>query len=105
MIISREGVDEYVKKRFLGNNKVESRGFKIQVRNNKSQPIHLILHDQVPVSVRSEITVDIDELSGADHNQETGILQWTLDMKPREQKELTFGYEVKYPKSEKVILE
>lgn len=103
--ISRERVDEYMKKRFLGANREETRGLRIQVRNNKSQPIHMILRDQVPVSVRSEITVDVPEISGASWNKDTGQLQWTFDLPPREQKELVFRYEVKYPKNEKVILE
>jgi len=105
VIIERERVDEYTKKRFIGNNKVDTRGIRIRVRNNKSQPVELLLKDQIPVSVRSEITVDIPETSGADLDKDTGIMEWNLNLQPQQQTELIFRYEVKYPKNEKVILE
>jgi hypothetical protein len=105
VIIERERVDEFTEKRFIGNNKVDTRGIRIRVRNNKSQPVELTLKDQIPVSVRSDISVDVTEKSGADLDENSGILQWKLNLQPQQQKEFIFRYEVKYPRNEKVILE
>lgn len=105
IVIGREKVDEFSKRRTVGANKVETRGFKLLVRNKKSQPIKLILHDQIPVASISDITVTADELSGGKLDEQTGEITWELELKPNEQKDLNLSYEVKYPKREKVILE
>ncbi|MCB0497417.1 MAG: mucoidy inhibitor MuiA family protein [Cyclobacteriaceae bacterium] len=105
IVIGREKVDEFSKRKTVGTNKVETRGFKLVVRNKKSQPIKLILHDQIPVASISDITVTPEELSGGKLDAQTGEITWDLELKPQEQKELILRYEVKYPKREKVILE
>ena len=65
----------------------------------------MIVYDQVPVSVRNEITVSPVTLSGGVLDDQTGKITWNLDLKSQEQKDLKFQYEVKYPKNQRVILE
>lgn len=105
VVIERKKVDDFTQKRFLGSNQVESRGYKITVRNRKSQPVTINVSDQLPVSRNSDIEVTATELSGGKRNTQTGEVSWELDIPAGEQQELTFGYEVKYPKKERVILE
>ena len=105
IVIGREKIDEFSTRRTIGSNKIESRGFKIIVRNKKSQPIKLILFDQIPIAAISDITVSAENLSNGKLNEKTGEIRWKLHLKPLEQKELNLSYEVKYPKDEKVILE
>ncbi len=105
VIVSRKKVDTYSQKKFIGTNKIETRGFDISVRNNKSKSIDLTIKDQIPVSTRSEITVNALETGGADFDKTTGILTWLLKLNPQEQKDLKFQYEVRYPKNQRVILE
>ena len=105
VIIQREKVDEFTKRRSIGSNKIESRGFKISIRNNKSESINLSLIDQIPVSTRSEIQVDLEESNNAILEKDTGELKWIIELAPKESKELQFQYEVKFPKDERVILE
>jgi hypothetical protein len=49
--------------------------------------------------------VEAKELSGGTLNPQTGLIEWEVKLQPGEQKALKFGYEVKYPKREKVILD
>ncbi len=105
IVVGREKNQQFSKKRTIGTNIVETRGFKIVVRNKKSQPIKLTLFDQIPVSVVSDISVNANELSRGQLDAQTGKVTWELTVSPQEQKELNLEYEVKYPRRERVILE
>lgn len=105
IVIGREKIDQFTKRRTIGANRVETRSFKITVRNKKSQAIKLTLFDQLPVSVNSNITVNPLTISNGEHDQQTGEVKWELDLKAQQNTELEMGYEVKYPKNQRVYLE
>lgn len=105
IVIEREKVEEFSKKRTLGANKIETRGIKIAVRNNKKSAVNLFISDQLPVSVVSDITVTPGNLYGGQYETSTGLLKWQLNLAPAEQRQWQFDYEVKYPKRENVVLD
>ncbi|MEO7992623.1 MAG: DUF4139 domain-containing protein [Chryseolinea sp.] len=105
IVIARTKADQFNRRRAIGSNQTETRGFKIVVKNKKSQPIKLTLFDQLPVAVNSDINVNPLELSGALLDSKTGKLTWQQILDPQQQKELVLQYEVKYPKKESVVLE
>jgi hypothetical protein len=104
-LVKREKRKDYTSKKVIGTNKTEIYSFLITIRNNKSNPIKIIVNDQVPVSSNSSITVEPVELSGGKLNSETGAVKWDLEIKPQEKRELVLTYSVKYPKNQNVILE
>ncbi|XOV93368.1 MAG: DUF4139 domain-containing protein [Bacteroidota bacterium] len=103
--IERTKIDLYSKSNFIGSNKVETRGFKLSIRNPKSTAITITILDQIPVSTRGEITVTPQEVSGGKLDATTGEITWELTIPAGGKKELEMRYEVKYPKKERVILE
>lgn len=105
IIIGREKVDEFAKRKTLGSNKVDTRVYKLLVRNKKSVPINITVVDQVPVSTNSDIEVDIIEVSNGKLSERSGEVTWSFEVAAQQQSTLELGYEVKYPKSEKVILD
>lgn len=105
IVMQREKVDQFSKKRTIGANITESRGYEITLKNNKSQPVTLQVKDQIPVSVNSNITVTSGELSGGVLDPLTGIVTWEITLPPGAQQKLALQYEVKYPKSERIILD
>jgi hypothetical protein len=105
ILMQREKVDQYSKKRSVGSNITESRGYEISLKNNKSQAVTLQLKDQIPISVNSNITVTTGELSGGTLDPLTGIVTWEITLPPGGQQKLSLRYEVKYPKSERIILD
>ncbi len=105
IVVEREKIEQFSRTRSIGSNTVETRDFKITVRNKKSQPIQLTLFDQIPVSVINDITVSATELSNGQLAPETGKISWELTINSQQQKDITLQYEVKYPKKEKVILD
>jgi len=105
IVMQREKVDQYSKKRSVGSNITESRGYEISLKNNKSQAVTLQLKDQIPVSINSNITVTTGELSGGTLDPLTGIVTWEITLAPGGQQKLSLRYEVKYPKLERIILD
>jgi len=105
IVISREKNEQFSKRKVLSSNILETTGFKIVVRNKKSQPIKLTLFDQIPVSVVNDITVTVLQLSKGKLDEKTGRVAWELTLDAQQQKELNLQYDVKYPKWESIILE
>jgi hypothetical protein len=105
IVIGREKVEEFSERKTIGTNKIETREFKIVARNKKSQAIKLTLFDQIPVAAINDISITPTALSKGKLNEKTGEVLWEIELEPQEQIALKLGYEVKYPKREKVILE
>jgi hypothetical protein len=105
IVMQREKVDQFSKKRTIGANVTENRGYEITLKNNKSQAVTLQIKDQIPVSVNSNIEVTPGELSGGLLDPLTGIVTWEITLPPGAQQKLALQYEVKYPKSERIILD
>ncbi len=103
--VKREKIKDYSVKRSLGKNKEETLAWKTTVKNNKNQEIKMMLIDQVPVSARNEIEVNILNQSGAKYNSERGEIKWEFQLQPSLKKELELKYTVKYPKLRQLVIE
>lgn len=103
--VTRDKVKDFNTKKFLGSKKEDTRAWKITIRNNKSQPIDMVILDQMPVSTTPEIEVNAEEVSGASRNEETGEVKWKLKLKPADKKEIELRYKVKYPKDRNLTIE
>ena len=103
--IERTKESDYSARRAIGSNQTQSMGWKLAVRNTRTEPVTLILTDQLPVSRNSSITVTEEELSGGTLDKETGTVTWRLELKPGEQRELKLRYAVKYPKGRSLNIE
>jgi hypothetical protein len=105
IVVGREKNEQYCKTRSIGSNVSETRGFRILIRNKKSQPIKITIFDQIPVSLISDISVSAEELSGGKLDEKKGKVSWELNIDPQQQKDLLLYYEVRYPKRERIYLE
>jgi uncharacterized protein (TIGR02231 family) len=81
------------------DNKIEQHAYEIIVRNNKKQAVEISVKDQYPISRVKEVEVNVGDTDGASTDPETGILTWSLKLKPGESKKIKFGYQIKYPKN------
>lgn len=92
-------------KAVIGSKRTLSVGWDVTVRNTKVVPVELEIHDQYPLSPRSEIEVKLEEKGGAEVNEGSGMLSWKLTLAPKETKKVGFAYSVKYPKDMPVVVE
>lgn len=98
--IKREKVADKSGTKFLSARKEQTFTYDITVRNNKKEPVELLLKDQYPLSTNKEIEVELLQNDSAKINAETGILTWQLQLKPNETKKFRISYKVKYPKDQ-----
>jgi uncharacterized protein (TIGR02231 family) len=105
ILVKREKRQDFTSRKVLGSNKTESYSFLITVRNNKVNPVKIIVNDQIPISSNSGIEVNAIELSGGKHDSQTGVIKWDLEIKPQETRQLILTYSVKYPKDKTIILD
>lgn len=92
--VNREKVKDFTTKQFIGNKKEETRSWLTTVKNNKNQPVSMIILDQAPVSTLEEIEVQIQELSAGKQDKETGKVKWEFSLEPSAKKEYTLKHKV-----------
>jgi len=103
--IQRTKMKEFTQRQFLGGNNVENVAYEIKVRNNKQQPIHIVIKDQFPISAESDIQVNGSTTPTGKIDGDTQIITWELDIPSDAEQKLELKYTVKYPKDKIVVLE
>jgi hypothetical protein len=92
-------------KHISGNYMKEQVGITIDVKNNKQTNVHVIVEDQVPISDRKSMSLELLNISNAEYNEKTGMLTWKLIIPAETKESLLISYEAKYPKYARLGLE
>ncbi|MCP9761638.1 DUF4139 domain-containing protein [Lacihabitans soyangensis] len=98
----REEIENFKARKTIGSNVRESFGYKISVRNTKSETVKVVLEDQVPVSQDSDIEVDVEDIQGGTVEANTGKITWVFEVPASQSKEVLLKYTVKYPKDKRI---
>ena len=102
IIVERKLLEEFSDKKVVGGNRKDSYMYEIKLKNNHTIPVSINLLDQIPISQDSEISVSIDEISGAQIKEETGILKWLIRLEPGGTNSVRLGFTIKYDKERKI---
>lgn len=86
----------------LGNKQERTYQYVLEVKNNRQQAVQLVVEDQIPITANKEIEITDLQLAGAIHDQEKGLLRWTLELAPNQSRNLRYGFVVKYPANKTV---
>lgn len=105
IVIKRKKLKDFMFKRFLGGNKIESRAFDIYVRNNKKDAIKIVIEDQFPISTNKDMEIFDMEYDGAMRDKKTEILKWEFELPGKQERTLRMKYSVKFPKKKSLFLE
>jgi len=81
-----------------GNKVKETIAYSILVKNNKQVPVNLVVEDQIPITRRKDISIELLEQGEAKLNSQIGQLLWDINLTPGETKNIQFSYLAKYPK-------
>jgi uncharacterized protein (TIGR02231 family) len=100
--IQRNLLKDFSSKSFSGGSKKELNTWEISIRNTRKEPITIVVEDQIPVSTDKEIEIALLNNGGAEYDETTGKLKWTVTLDGEKSNTLKFSFEVKYPK-EKII--
>ena len=103
--VERTKRGDYTQRKALGQYREETISWGITLRNNRAEGARVILYDQIPVSLRSEIEVTADNISGGKLDAETGIITWDVNLAAGKQRDIVLQYKVRYPKNKRLVVE
>ena len=103
----RISVARTVKKRHdaeskLRGTKTRELVYETKITSSRTEPVTILVKDQVPISQDKNIHVDINELSGGTRKEDTGEVVWTLQAAPDEVITKTLAYTVTWPKDKTI---
>lgn len=102
IIVERKKSKEFSSTSLFGSSKILTNGFEITVRNNKKEPIELMIEDQIPVSTDKEIEVKLTSNPNNARIDQDGKLTWIIKLEPNKSETVSFGFEVKHPKNKMI---
>jgi uncharacterized protein (TIGR02231 family) len=104
IIVKRTFMKKEYKEKIIGDDVEKTSMYEIEVLNNKSKTIELIVQDQIPVSRKESIEIVAEELSKGKLNESTGIIEWRLKIKSKDKEKLELKYTVKHSKKEALVV-
>lgn len=105
VVVKRILMKEFSQKKFLGNNKTDTRQYELLVRNNKLLPITITIEDQFPISTSKEIEVENKQAPDAKVDEATQKISWQYIVEPKKEVKTIMKYSVKYPKEKRLQLD
>ncbi|TBV26587.1 energy transducer TonB [Meridianimaribacter sp. CL38] len=100
--IKRSQNKDFKKNAFIGSNKIITKNYDIELKNNKPTSIDIVVLDRIPISQNKDIKVDDIETGTSSYDEDKGIMEWKLKLSSNESKKLNFGYTLKYPKYKRI---
>ncbi|MEX1191933.1 MAG: DUF4139 domain-containing protein [Brumimicrobium sp.] len=104
IIVKRTFMKKKYKEKIIGNDVEKTSAYQIEILNNKSKSIELIVQDQLPVSRKDGIEVNAEEISKGQLKETTGIIEWKLNINSKKKEILDLKYTVKHNKNEPLVL-
>lgn len=105
VVVKREKEKEMSKNKLVGDNEVKTIKWNIEIKNQKSQQINLIIEDQFPLTNDAKIKIDKDDVNKARIDETTGFITWQIKLGASKIEKLAFKYKVTYPKGNEVYLD
>jgi uncharacterized protein (TIGR02231 family) len=103
IVVKREKLKDLSGSKLFGGNKERSLSYDISIKNGKKEAISILLYDQIPLTMQKDIEVKVEELSGGEHNTETGEVKWKLQIPAGETAKKRLSFKVKYPKDKQIL--
>ncbi len=99
VLVTRTKIKEYSSKKLIGSSTKETFAYEMVIKNNRKAPVTIDLQDQLPISTKSDITVEPIETTKGEYDSKTGKLNWTYTVQPGEVKKVILSFSVKYPRN------
>ncbi len=102
IVVKRTLLKNQSKERIIQDKKERSFAYNIEVRNLKSSEIELIIQDQIPLTTNPEITIEKSNLGKGTIDEKTGLIEWNLKLKAKDNQTFDYDFKVRHPK-DKVV--
>ena len=100
----RKKLKEKDKEQVIGDNKVKTLAYEINIKNTHAYNVDLVIEDQTPVSMLNDVKVEILDKGKADLNTFNGFLTWRIKLKAAGSEKISFGYAIKYDKDKNLSM-
>lgn len=101
--VTRELIRNQSGTKLLSGKKEQNYQYEIAIKNNKNEPVHLIVEDQFPISSDKSIEIVLTQTDQAEVDREKGKLRWGKDIAPGKKTSLRFGYRIRSDKDKKIM--
>ncbi len=98
IVVKRTLLKNQSKERIIQDKKERSFAYNMEVRNLKSSEIELIIQDQIPLTTNPEITIEKSNLGKGSIDEKTGLIEWQLKLKAKENQTFDYDFKVRHPK-------
>jgi hypothetical protein len=102
IVVKRTLLKKDCKEKIIGDKKERTFAYQIEVLNLKSSAIELVIQDQLPITQNADITIEATELSRGKHDDVSGLIEWTINLKGKESKNFDFNFKIKHAKDKNV---
>ncbi|MGL4239904.1 MAG: mucoidy inhibitor MuiA family protein [Beijerinckiaceae bacterium] len=94
---------------WVQGNRTDLREFRTVVKSLHDRPMRISILDQTPFAENSAITVEalpnMTQPTERNPQDKRGVLVWTYDYKPGEEKEIRHGFRMRWPGDRELVLE
>ncbi|MCB1539830.1 MAG: mucoidy inhibitor MuiA family protein [Rhodoblastus sp.] len=94
---------------WYNQSKIDQRDFKTSVKSLHDFPIKAVVVDRIPFSENSAITVELLSQTTPPTDKQVGdkrgVMSWTFDLKPGEQKDIRLAWRMKWPADRDVVFQ
>jgi uncharacterized protein (TIGR02231 family) len=104
IVVKRTLLKQKSKDKIVQDKRERTFAYQIEIQNNKSSSIQVIVQDQLPMTTNADITIEATDKGNAREIPGSGILEWEYKLKPGENKKWEFGFKVKHPKDQQINL-
>ena len=98
IVVKRTLLKNQSKERIIQDKKERSFAYNMEVRNLKSSEIELIIQDQIPLTTNPEITIEKSNLGKGSIDEKTGLIEWQLKLKAKDNQTFDYDFKVRHPK-------
>jgi uncharacterized protein (TIGR02231 family) len=102
VVVKRDKLVDYSSTKFIGSNKTQKFTYEITIKNSNSEKIKMHLKDQIPLTTDKNIEITLEDSDDGVLNEDLGVLNWMIELGPKETKKVRFTYTVKYPKDKQL---
>ncbi len=104
IVVKRTLLKQKSKDKIVQDKRERTFSYQIEIQNNKSSNIQLVIQDQIPMTTNADIHIELQDAGGARELPGKGILEWDYKLKPGDNKKIEFSYKVKHPKDQQIML-
>jgi uncharacterized protein (TIGR02231 family) len=102
IIVKRTLLKKELKDKIIGDKRERTFAYSIEISNQKSSAIDIVVQDQLPITQNGEITIESENFAKGRFDDRTGLLEWSFTLKPKEKKVIDYDFKVKHPKDKKL---